>query len=149
IEVNVLGTKFNISAYPEDYSVQTVLAEGSVEINLIAEGAAQKKVNLIPGQMAYYNKKTRDTRIFDVDVEEYTLWTQGLFSFSNTDFNRIVKKLERFYNIHFQFDDPLKGTIQITGKLDVTQERTEVFEYLTKLTGLKIIKINENHYLIK
>ncbi|MBN2775703.1 MAG: FecR family protein [Prolixibacteraceae bacterium] len=149
IEVNVLGTKFNVSAYPEDYAVQTVLAEGKVEINLMSEGKLNNQVNLIPGQMAYYNKKTKDTRIYNVEVEEYTLWTQGLFSFSNTDFNRIVKKLERFYNIHFQFDDPLKGTIQITGKLDVNQERTEVLEYLTKLTGLKIIKINESQYLIK
>lgn len=149
LEINVLGTRFNISAYPEDYSVQTVLAEGKVKISRINAGVFEKGNILLPGQMAYYSKTSKETRIHDVDVEHYTLWTQGLFSFSNTDFNRITKKLERYYNIRFQFDDPLKGTIQISGKLDVTRERNEVFEYLTKLTGLDFVEINEYQYLIK
>jgi len=141
VQVEVLGTRFNVTAYPEDFAVQTVLAEGSVEI--------KKGVLLNPGELAYFNKKTRETRTQNVDVTEYTLWTQGLFKFSNTDFNRITKKLERFYNVRFQFDDPFKGGIQVSGKLDVSKERSEVFEYLERLTGLQIIEINERHYVIK
>lgn len=149
VEINVLGTHFNVSAYPEDYSVQTVLAEGSVRINKLDAGVFDKGITLLPGQMAYYNKKNKNTRIYDVDVEQYTLWIEGLLSFSNTDFNRIIKRLERYYNIRFQFDDPLKGTIQISGKLDVTKDKHEVFEYLSKLTGLEFIKMSDNHYVIK
>jgi hypothetical protein len=149
IEISVLGTHFNVSAYPEDYSVQTVLAEGSVRINKLNSGLFEKGITLTPGQLAYYNKKNEKTRIYNVDVEQYTSWTEGLFSFSNTDFNRIVKKLERYYNIRFQFDDPLKGTIQISGKLDVMKDKKEVFEYLSILTGLDFIKMSDNNYLIK
>ena len=149
IEINVLGTHFNVSAYPEDYSVQTVLAEGSVHINRLNSGLFDKGITLTPGEMAYYNRKNKDTHIYNVDVEQYTSWTQGLFSFSNTDFNRIIKRLERYYNIRFQFDDPLKGTIQISGKLDVSKGKEEVFKYLSKLTGLEFIKMSENQYLIK
>jgi hypothetical protein len=43
----------------------------------------------------------------------------------------------------------MKGTIQITGKLDVTQEQEEVFEYLEKLTGLQFLKVTEKQYVIK
>ena len=149
VKVHVLGTRFNISAYPEDYSVQTVLVDGSVGIKRSDAGIFEKPVKLAPGQLGYYNKKTSETQISVVDIKEYTLWTEGLFSFSNTDLNRIVKKLERYYNIQFQFDDPFKGSIQITGKLDVTKGREEVFEYLSKLTGLEFLKINERHYIIK
>ena len=149
VKIAVKGTKFNVSAYPEDYSVQTVLAEGSVEINRTNASLFEKGITLVPGQMAYFNKKSKDTRIINVDINHYTLWTEGLFNFSNTDLNRITKRLERYYNINFHFDDPLSGTIQITGKLDVTQNMSEVFEYLSKLTGLEITKINERQYVRK
>lgn len=149
LKVQVFGTRFNVSAYPEDYSVQTVLVEGSVSIKRTDAGIFEKPVTLASGQLGYFNKKTSETQIYKVDVTEYTLWTEGLFSFSNTDLNRIIKKLERYYSIRFQFDDPFKGTIQITGKLDVTKGHEEVFEYLSKLTGLEFLQINERHYIIK
>jgi transmembrane sensor len=147
--VEVLGTKFNVMAYPEDFAVQTVLAEGSVEIKSSGTGKREKGLLLNPGELAYFNKKTQETRTQRVEVNEYTLWTEGLFHFSNTDFNRITKKLERFYNIRFQFDDPFKGGIQVSGKLDVSKERSEVFQYLERLTGLEILEINERLYVIK
>lgn len=149
LKIEVLGTRFNVSAYPEDYSVQTVLAEGKVKIKGNDAGLFKKSFQLEPGQMAYFNKKSNETTVNKVDVEPYILWTQGLFSFSNTDFNRITKKLERYYDIRFQYDDPMKGTIQVTGKLDVTQEREEVLGYLEILTGLEFIKINNKQYVIK
>jgi len=149
VNIEVLGTRFNVLAYPEDYSVQTVLAEGKVTVKGADAGLFRKAVQLEPGQMAYFNKKSKETIVNKVDVEPYILWTQGLFSFSNTDFNRITMKLERYYDINFRYDDPMKGTIQVTGKLDVTQEREEVLEYLEILTGLQFIKINDRQYVIK
>lgn len=147
--VEVLGTQFNIAAYPEDFGVQTVLSSGSIEIKSVNSGRRENGVLLKPGELAYFNKKTLETTKQKVNLEEYTLWTDGLFNFSNTDFNRITKKLERYYNIQFQYDDPLKGSMQISGKLDVTKEKAEVFEYLQRLTGLQIIEINERLYVIK
>jgi len=149
VKVEVLGTKFNVLAYPEDYSVQTVLTEGSVKIRKSGAGLFNKAIKLAPGQMAYFNKKSEEATVYEVNTEQYTSWTKGLWSFSNTDFNRIVKRLERYYNIRFHFDDPMKGTIQISGKLDVTQEQEEVFEYLTKITGLQFTKINKRQYVIQ
>ena len=149
VNIEVLGTRFNVLAYPEDYSVQTVLAEGKVAVKGTDTGLFKKPVQLEPGQMAYFNKKSKETTVNKVDVEPYILWTRGLFSFSNTDFNRITKRLERYYDINFRYDDPMKGTIQITGKLDVTQEQEEVFEYLEKITGLQFLKVTEKQYVIK
>ncbi|HLV30546.1 MAG TPA: FecR domain-containing protein [Chitinispirillaceae bacterium] len=147
--VEVLGTKFNISAYPEDYAVQTVLAEGSIEIKGADSKRRDKGVRLIPGQRAYFNVKTKEITTQEVDVEEYTLWTSGLFSFTNADFNRITKRLERYYNIRFKYDNPFMGGIQVSGKLDVTKDRAEVFKYLERLTGLRIIEINETTCISK
>jgi transmembrane sensor len=147
--LEVLGTQFNVTAYPEDFAVQTVLAHGSVEIKSSGAGKREKGLFIKPGELAYFNKKTKETRTQTVNVDEYTLWTEGLFNFSNTDFNRITKKLERFYNIRFQYNDPFKGLIQVSGKLDVSKERSEVFQYLERMTGLQIMEINEKLYVIK
>lgn len=149
VEVEVLGTRFNVSAYPEDNSIQTVLVEGSVNVNLAKAGRFEKGIILLPGQMALVNKKTEKTKVYDVDTDYYTLWIEGLFSFTNTDLGRLIKKLERYYNISFNYLDPLDGTIKVSGKLDVTKGKSEVFEYLTRLTGLEFEKINERRYEIK
>lgn len=149
MQLEVLGTKFNMTAYPEDFAVQTVLAEGKVEIKRNGDSRRSKGLILEPGNMAYFNRKNQEIRTQEVNVDEFILWTEGLFSFTNTDFNRITKKLERYYNIQFQFDDPFKGGIQVSGKLDVTKDRSEVFKYLERLTGLQILEINESHYVIK
>ena len=149
MQLEVLGTKFNVVAYPEDFAVQAILAEGSIEIKSAGAGRKDKGTMLEPGYLAYFNKKTMEIRTQRVNTDEYILWTEGLFSFTNTDFNRITKKLERYYNIQFQFDDPFKGGIQVSGKLDVTKDRAEVFKYLEKLTGLQVVALNERHYIIK
>ncbi|SHG00726.1 FecR family protein [Mariniphaga anaerophila] len=149
IKIEVLGTKFNVNAYPEDSAVQTVLAEGSVIIKNFGYKKKKEEILLEPGMLAYYSKKTRQTKTKSVNVDEYVLWTEGLFSFTNTDLNRIIKKLERYYNVHFQFSDPFNGGIKVSGKLDVTKERKEVFEYLQRLTGLQIIEVDRKHYVIK
>ncbi len=149
ISVKVLGTQFNVSAYPEDNFIQTVLTKGSVEILESDAGLFKKGVLLEPGQMASWNAKAKETKVYDVNTDYYTLWTDGIFSFSNTDFNRITKKLERYYNIRLNYAEPMDGIIKITGKLDVSTGQHEVFEYLERLTGLTFNKINEYKYVIK
>jgi hypothetical protein len=149
LSVKVLGTQFNVLAYPEDNSIQTVLTEGSVEVIKANAGLFEKSVRLVPGQMALFNKNDNETKVYEVDVEYYTLWTEGIFSFRNTDLSRLVKKLERYYNIRFDYANPLDGTTKVSGKLDVTKGQQEVFEYLQKLTGLQFSKINEWKYEIK
>ncbi len=53
VQVEVLGTRFNVMAYPEDFAVQTVLEEGSVEIKSNGAGRKEKGLTLEPGHMAY------------------------------------------------------------------------------------------------
>ncbi len=90
-----------------------------------------------------------ETSVYEVNVDEYTLWTEGLFYFSNTDLNRITKKLERFYNVQFHFNDPFQSGIKVSGKLDVSKERREVFHYLERLTALQIVEVSEKRFVIK
>lgn len=97
VNVQVLGTQFNISYYPEDPTIQTVLIEGSVNVN-------ENNINndgevLTPGQMAEWSKTSKSFRIKEVDTEIYTSWIENKLVFKSTSFEIIKKKLERKFNI--------------------------------------------------
>lgn len=146
LDIKVLGTQFNVSAYAEDNAIQTVLKEGSVGIRRKDAGLFDKDIILKPNQLASFDKISNNTKINEVDVSRYILWTKGMISFDEIDFVRVVKKLERFYNISINFSDPQKEIIRISGKLDLLQGRKEAMEYLEKVSLLKFTQINENQF---
>lgn len=149
IEIKVLGTKFDISAYPEDNVIQTVLKEGSVSIRRNGSGLFETDLVISPNQMASFDKTTLDSKIYNVDAGAYTIWTQGLLSFDDLEMCRVLKSLERYYNIHFRYADPMTGSQRITGKLDLNKDLQEVLEYLTKVSSTKFAKIDDSNYQIK
>jgi ferric-dicitrate binding protein FerR (iron transport regulator) len=148
IEVKVLGTQFNISAYAEDKAIQTVLKEGSVEIRENDANLFSSKVILKPNQMASFSKTTNETSLYNVDASYYTLWTKGLLSFDDVDFDKVIKKIERFYNISVDFSEPGLRAIRISGKLDLKGNRSEVLEYLQKVSSTEIKRLNENQFIV-
>ena len=149
LEITVLGTRFNISAYPEDKTIQTVLETGSVAIRKINRTNRDKEIILKPNQLVSYDKLTKLSEVKDVNTEFYISWTYGLLTFENRDLNRVVKTIERYYDIRIQFENPLLGSIKISGKLDLTQGKSEVIEYLEKVSLTTFTQTGENYYKIK
>jgi hypothetical protein len=149
LAVKVLGTSFNVSAYPDDKTIQTVLEEGSVAIRKNGAQFFENDIILKPNQLASFNKGTNESKIYDVDTEYYTVWTEGLLSFDEVDLSRIIKKVERYYNVEMIYTDPALGATKITGKLDLNQNTDEVFEYIGKVSLTTIEKISNNLYKIK
>ena len=149
LDIKVLGTKFNISTYSEDNVIQTVLIEGSVAVRRIGAGLFEKDIVMLPNQLVSFDKTTNSAKIQQVDSNFYTLWTKGLISFDEIDFVRVIKKLERFYNISIKFSDPQKEIMRISGKLDLKRSRKEVMDYLERVSLSRFEQINEDQYMIK
>lgn len=100
INVRVLGTEFNLSSYPEDEAINTVLIEGAVCIygkKEIYNKAAS--LELKPGYKASWDKDKKDIIVEEVDTKIYTAWKDGELIFKNTQFKNIIKKLERHFNV--------------------------------------------------
>lgn len=148
LRIKDLGTRFNVSAYPADGRIETVLTDGKVSIRQNNAGLFARDTELIPGQLASYNRETREITVKAVNVEDYILWTQGMMKFETVDLNRILKKLERFYNIRFKFDDPMLGTLRISGKLELKEDREEVLERISRAASVKIINNGDGSYAI-
>lgn len=148
IRIRVLGTQFNVSAYPSDNIIETVLTSGRVQLEQNNTGMFTETTELSPGQLAAFNKTDRTTRLKEVDIENYTLWTEGLLKFESTDLSRVVKRLERYYNIRFKYNDPFLGGIKISGKLDLSDSREFVLENVADAATVEISKIGEGYYEI-
>lgn len=148
IRVRVMGTQFNVSAYPSDNIIETVLTQGRVRLEQNNTGMFSQTTYLIPGQLAAFSKTERTTQLREVDIENHTLWTEGLLKFESTDLSRVVKKLERYFDIRFRYDDPFLGGIKISGKLELTDSREAVLENVAAVASVKITKTAENYYKI-
>lgn len=106
LNIRVLGTKFNVHAYPEDETSEVVLVEGSVALyDKNTKYNAAKATLLKPEFQAKLSKKTNQIEIVDVLTDVYTAWMDGELVFRNMSFENIAKKLERHYNVEIQIEN--------------------------------------------
>lgn len=124
-EVEVLGTHFNINAYPDEATFNTTLLEGSVKVT------ANKKVQLLkPGQQARVNAKEINL-IKDADVEQAVAWKNGLFSFTDADLPTVMHQLVRWYNLEVKYEGSIPER-EFNGKIGRTLTLNQVLRILTK-----------------
>ena len=100
VAVKVLGTEFNLSSYPDEKNITTVLVEGSV--NMTNTYTPDQSTILKPGHRARWGKTDHTTLLDEVDTETFTGWITGEVVFRNTPFHIMAKKLERRYNVSIE-----------------------------------------------
>lgn len=102
--IEVTGTSFNASCYPEEEHCSAVLEQGKINL-LTPEGTTSVRV----GECASYDIASGKVNVEQVDMKYFTSWRYGTFYFYNTPLSDIVKKLERWYDVEFRFaDDSLR-----------------------------------------
>lgn len=102
LEVEVLGTHFNINAYDDEESVRTTLLEGKVKIT-----AAGQQQFLAPGQQGQLAAGGKLKISNDVNLEETVAWKDGNFQFENSDIKSVMRQLARWYDV----DVTYKGNV--------------------------------------
>jgi len=124
--VKVLGTEFNISAYPDSYE-ETVLVEGKV--NLSSNG---KNKILKPGDRAVSVKG--DINISKVNTKFYTSWKNGIFYFNNIKLKDLVVQLSRWYDVEFFFlNEEIKG-LHFTGAVEKDRSIKFILDLISNIT---------------
>ncbi len=100
LNVQVLGTQFNVSHYPEDTIANTVLVEGAVGLYKAGTDlSVTASTKIQPGQKAAWNANEHNIEISEVDVHQYIAWKDGVLLFKGMPFHSIQKKLERHFNV--------------------------------------------------
>ncbi|GEO03341.1 hypothetical protein AAE02nite_10050 [Adhaeribacter aerolatus] len=136
--IEVLGTHFNLMAYPNESATKTTLLEGSVKVS---NGKVSEFIK--PGQQA---NVTDAIKLSAVDVDEAIAWKNGLFHFNDADLKTIARQLERWYNVDISFGDEVPGG-HFTG---IISRRTDIEQVLKMLqvSGNLDYKIKERRVLI-
>lgn len=135
MSVQVLGTRFDICAYPEDKLIQTVLEEGKVNLQYSVKGIFKRdySIEMHPNQMVEMEKASGEARTKMVDVSKYVSWKEGMLEFEKVDLVRALKQVERYYNVKIYLADPMLGSYKLSGKLDLKDVPEEVLNVI-KLT---------------
>lgn len=97
LDVEVLGTSFNVSAYPDDSKTVVAVKTGKVAVNSRLSSAG---VALTPMQAAYYDYKDLSKKSFE-DEESVFGWTEQKLVFRDTDILKIFKTVSRWYGVEF------------------------------------------------
>ncbi|MEI7523441.1 MAG: FecR family protein [Mariniphaga sp.] len=140
INVEVLGTRFNICAYKADNLCETVLFEGSVNIWDNSK-YFKEKIQIVPNQKATYDKTRKNIALKSESESEsgrIISWVNGWYEFKNEDFEQVLKKLEKYYNIKFEYDQAeVSKILPVSGKLDLKESLNEVMIVLSKVAKIE------------
>ncbi len=149
IDIKVLGTVFNVSAYEEEQMASAVLVEGKVVVAQKNKLFGNTEKKLSPGQGCFYSSITFTSDIRNVDLYEYVSWKDGLLLFKDKPLVNIVNRVEKYYNKKILIDgEKLENTL-VSGKLVLADDIDEVMQYLAKTLEARYEKNKEGVFLIK
>ena len=109
VTVEVLGTKFNVTAYPDEENTATTLVEGRVRLTNLAG----KEVELNPGEQAVALGK--EIRVGKVNVENVISWMTGRYYFYQARLEEIFRQAERWYGVRVRFEEEELKDIRFSG----------------------------------
>lgn len=139
MQVEVLGTHFNVNAYTDENSIKTSLLEGSVKIR-----DKSATVLLRPGQQGVIKNNNENIEINDADLEEVIAWKNGLFQFDGADITTIMREIGRWYDVDIVYAGKIpirrfEGKISREVPLSVVLKILELSNVKFKIEGKKII----------
>ena len=133
LSVRVLGTKFNISAYPGNDKTVATLNSGSIQVN-IREKENDSNYILKPNQQIIYSKIDRSVLVNTV-TEETVGWKEGLLIFQDATFNDIMSTLQRRFDVSIEYAEQEFPNIPCTVKFVHHESLTEILNVLQEVIG--------------
>lgn len=104
-QIQALGTAFNVNAYENEEIEKTTLIEGSVKVNSTAVNKQPLSAILLPGQQANIDNSKQLLSIANNQSEAAIAWKNGYFNLENMPFDKVMKQLERWYNIEVLYEN--------------------------------------------
>ena len=125
VSVRVLGTSFNINAYPDGAWVRTTLVQGRVETQ-----CGDKNFIMKPGTQVAYNKETHEAEYLPVNTQQFISWKEGYYDFEDMPLGELMQIFSRWYNIKIEFTDPELKTLKFSGRLKRYDDLKPLFDML-------------------
>jgi ferric-dicitrate binding protein FerR (iron transport regulator) len=127
VQVEVLGTHFDVMAYEDENAINTTLLAGAVRVT---KGSASQV--LAAGQEASMDRSSGSLSVNEVDAEESVAWKDGFFEFEGASIETVMRQLARWYDVDVEYQG--KTDHHFRGMISRSSNVSEVFRKL-ELTG--------------
>lgn len=139
MNVNVLGTHFNVMAYDNEAAASVTLLEGAVQVK-----RNNDYINMHPGQQVQSGNDARLKVLNNVDLEEAVAWKNGYLQSNHTSLAVLMRQIERWYNVDVVYEGKIPdrkfgGKIPRKSELKQVLKALELSKVYTKVEGNKIV----------
>jgi ferric-dicitrate binding protein FerR (iron transport regulator) len=142
--IAVLGTSFNVTAYPDEPQVRTTLVEGKVAVH----PASGKSMQITPGIQSVLDVASGELSLHEVDTDLYTSWKDGLFIFEDEALANILARMARWYDVEIHYVSSGQKNSRFTAHVDKYQSAAEVLK-LMQATGAVAFEVDEKIITVK
>lgn len=142
MQVNVLGTSFNIMAYQDEQTVKTTLVDGAVQLKHGNSSSVLK-----PGLQASLSSRDDHFVIGPADMDQALAWKEGKFRFRNTNIRTIMRQLSRWYDIEVNYQGDVSD-IDLTGVISRREEAGKLLKALEATQRVQF-EVNGNNVTVR
>lgn len=136
IKTQVLGTSFNIKAYPNANNISVAVATGKVAVGTTGQKEGKAQLTLLPKEMAIYSNKSESLIKTSFNPLQEMAWKDGILYFNNKDIHEITSELVKWYGVTFVIDKKLNTEKDYTGSFD-NKSLEEVLQGISFVFGFK------------
>jgi ferric-dicitrate binding protein FerR (iron transport regulator) len=140
--VRVLGTKFNVMAYPDFNRTETSLVEGKIEIT-----RGEQTIPVVPGQMLSYAENR--FKIEEDNTKLTTRWKDDIFDFDKITFKELIIRLERWYDVEIDVKNPELNKIIYSGVFKNEETIWQVLETFELTLPIKYQRVDFRKFVIE
>jgi transmembrane sensor len=140
MQVEVLGTHFNIMAYKDEANINTTLLEGKVKLS-----SSTNEVILKPGQQGLYTQAA-GFKVRTADTDQALAWKNGYFNFNDEELSSVMRKISRWYNVDIRYNNR-NSKLSYMGVISRSKNVSDVLNMLS-LTGTVQFKIEDRHITV-
>lgn len=106
VNIEVLGTSFNVVSFKGEKRSEVVLVEGKVKLLSTDENDYKVIETMAPGQRTIYSQENQQLKNENVSVEKYIAWKNGDLIFQDDNMEEVVRRLSRWFNVEIVINDP-------------------------------------------
>lgn len=142
----VLGTSFNVRAYPDEARVEVTVETGKVALRK-ADNAA-KEVLLEKGTSGVYDKEEEEAKIVETPISNADAWRSQRLNFQDTPMREVIPALERYFDITIDVENQGILNCPVTGEYD-SPDLENIIGILEFAVSVQIVKQDSTQYLIQ
>lgn len=140
----VLGTAFNLRAYPKEGSVEVEVAAGKVRLQ-----SAEKAIELAPYELGVFQAKGGQLSKSPAPLLNAQAWRTRQLVFRNESLGEALRSVSRLYHVELKLQNAVLMDCKLSTQLQADEPLSHFLQVLEAIYGLKAEKVNEQSYQLE